>query len=215
MTADEIVPWFRAAARSGALELPPPGLGSSGARFEALWELGRSDLSHARLGEAHADAVAILAEAGREPPPEQEGLAVWAAEGPASRVAAELDADTVHLRGVKRWCSGAGIVSHALITAHDGGRALLVLVPMGAPGVDVTDDGWAAPAFSATCTRRVEFEVTLPATAVVGPPGFYLDRPGFWYGAIGVAACWGGGAAGLVDAVQAELDAKLAQRGAA
>jgi hypothetical protein len=28
----------------------------------------------------------------------------------------------------------------------------------------------------------------------VGAPGAYLDRAGFWHGAIGVAACWWGGA---------------------
>jgi hypothetical protein len=33
----------------------------------------------------------------------------------------------------------------------------------------------------------------------VGPTGFYLSRPGFWHGACAPAACWAGGAAGLVD----------------
>jgi hypothetical protein len=41
-------------------------------------------------------------------------------------------------------------------------------------------------------TRAVQFN---NAHAVaVGDPGDYLDRPGFWHGAIGVAACWLGGA---------------------
>jgi hypothetical protein len=35
-----------------------------------------------------------------------------------------------------------------------------------------------------------------PAVAV-GVPDGYLDRPGFWHGAISVAACWYGGAVGL------------------
>ena len=30
----------------------------------------------------------------------------------------------------------------------------------------------------------------------VGGPGDYLDRPGFWHGGAGVAACWYGGAVG-------------------
>jgi hypothetical protein len=38
--------------------------------------------------------------------------------------------------------------------------------------------------------------VDSPAVAVGGPGG-YLDRPGFWHGAISVAACWYGGAVGL------------------
>jgi hypothetical protein len=30
---------------------------------------------------------------------------------------------------------------------------------------------------------------------------WYLTRPGFWHGALGPAACWAGGAIGLIDAV--------------
>jgi alkylation response protein AidB-like acyl-CoA dehydrogenase len=33
---------------------------------------------------------------------------------------------------------------------------------------------------------------------VVGESGYYLDRNGFWHGACGPAACWAGGAAGLL-----------------
>src|SRR6185437_6693279 len=33
----------------------------------------------------------------------------------------------------------------------------------------------------------------------VGPPGWYLTRPGFAWGGMGVAACWHGGARGLAD----------------
>jgi hypothetical protein len=41
-------------------------------------------------------------------------------------------------------------------------------------------------------TRAVQFSdvVAVP----VGQPGEYFKRPGFWHGAIGVAACWLGGA---------------------
>ena len=41
-------------------------------------------------------------------------------------------------------------------------------------------------------TRSVQF-TGAPAVSV-GTPGEYLDRPGFWHGAIGVSACWLGGA---------------------
>jgi len=52
---------------------------------------------------------------------------------------------------------------------------------------------------SATETWSVDFD-SAPAYAVGGPRA-YLDRPGFWRGGIGVAACWLGGA----DAVLAPL----------
>jgi hypothetical protein len=48
-------------------------------------------------------------------------------------------------------------------------------------------------------TRAVQFR---GATATpVGSPGEYLQRAGFWYGAIGVAACWLGGARGVAAAL--------------
>ena len=39
----------------------------------------------------------------------------------------------------------------------------------------------------------------VPMSLSVGPPNFYLERPGFWFGATGVAACWFGGASGLAE----------------
>ena len=54
----------RALQCQGSLELPLPGAGATGQRHEALLQLGRMDLSVARIVEAHTDAIAILAEAG-------------------------------------------------------------------------------------------------------------------------------------------------------
>jgi hypothetical protein len=36
-------------------------------------------------------------------------------------------------------------------------------------------------------------DLVVDSDARIGRPGFYLSRPGFWHGAIGVAACWAGG----------------------
>jgi hypothetical protein len=40
----------------------------------------------------------------------------------------------------------------------------------------------------------------MPATAIGGPRA-YLSRPGFWHGAVGVAAVWYGGAVGVANAL--------------
>jgi hypothetical protein len=40
---------------------------------------------------------------------------------------------------------------------------------------------------------------------LVGPVRWYLERPGFWHGACGPAACWAGGASHLVDAALRQL----------
>src|SRR4029450_877265 len=42
-------------------------------------------------------------------------------------------------------------------------------------------------------------------------PGFYVERPGFWHGAIGVAAVWAGGADGLATTVRARVHASDVQ----
>jgi hypothetical protein len=41
---------------------------------------------------------------------------------------------------------------------------------------------------------------------VVGTAQWYLERAGFWHGACGPAACWAGGAIGLIDAAARLLD---------
>jgi hypothetical protein len=49
--------------------LPSPGAGATPERHRRLFEVGRVDLSLARLAEAHWDAVAILGEDGRQAQP--------------------------------------------------------------------------------------------------------------------------------------------------
>jgi alkylation response protein AidB-like acyl-CoA dehydrogenase len=127
---------------------------------------------------------------------------VWASEGPASLVRAEsVGGGRWHLFGTKQYCSGAPFLDAALVTAHAGDSILLFDVPLAA-GVRVEPSTWRTPALAEAATVPVAFDLTLPEAAVVGPPGWYLSRPGFWHGAIGPAACWAGGALSLIDAVR-------------
>ncbi len=160
--------------------------------------LAEDDLDLARLAEAHLDALAILDElpgpapAPAVPLPDQR-WAVWAAEPPNGRVTAEPVRDSGWLlTGIKRWCSGAHACTHSLVTAHadDGGR--LFAVDLSQAGVRAGVGGWEGLGMAGSGTEDVEFDA-VPAAAV-GGPGAYLDRVGFWYGAMGVAACWYGGA---------------------
>jgi alkylation response protein AidB-like acyl-CoA dehydrogenase len=186
------------AIEAGLLDLPAPGSGATRARWAALVALGRADCTLARLAEAHTDALAILAELGSPPPAAGTRWGVWAAEPPTARVeAAPLDGGW-RLDGVKAWCSGATLLSHALVTVHAPDGRRLLAVELDRPGVVPEAPGWAADGMTGSDTRTVRFDdVRLPATAAVGAPGQYLDRPGFWHGAVGVAACWYGGAAGI------------------
>jgi alkylation response protein AidB-like acyl-CoA dehydrogenase len=190
--------------RAGALELPLPGSGSTRQRHRALLELGREDLSLARLAEAHCDAVAILAEAGRVPRPGAL-YGVWAAEGPGSTIEVGVTpGGQWTLRGTKRYCSGAPLLDAALVTARHNGASALFDVSLKTEHLSIDASGWAAPAFSLTQTASVTFEsATLDQDCLIGAEGWYLSRPGFWHGALGPASCWAGGALGLVDAARA------------
>jgi alkylation response protein AidB-like acyl-CoA dehydrogenase len=105
------------------------------------------------------------------------------------------------LSGIKQYCSGAGMLDAALVTAHAPAGLLLFEVPLNLPGVRLLESQWASPALFDTATGPVRFDdVSVPQASVIGAPGWYLERPGFWHGAIGPAACWAGGALALVDA---------------
>jgi alkylation response protein AidB-like acyl-CoA dehydrogenase len=69
-----------------------------------------------------------------------------------------------------------------------------------ARGIQFDFSDWKTQAFLHTGTASVTFSGT-PITAhdLVEAPGWYLSRPGFWHGACGPAACWAGGAGGLLD----------------
>ena len=79
---------FRAAVESGRLDLPLPGSGRTRERWAAFAELAEEDLSLARLGEGHADAVAILAELDGPAPPPGSRWGVWAAHPPGPKLEA-------------------------------------------------------------------------------------------------------------------------------
>jgi hypothetical protein len=192
---------------AGVLDLPLPGSGRSRERLRVLSRLGELDLTVGRLGEAHADAMAISAELGAVAPARDEVWGVWAAEPPTARVTATAPTGSDapwRLDGRKAWCSGAGICTHALVTAHAEDGARLFAVDLGSSGVTAVDDPWPVAALRGSDTRSVDFSsaVALP----VGGPGQYVARPGFWHGAVSVAAVWYGGAVGVARAVQRAHD---------
>ncbi|MFD5869055.1 acyl-CoA dehydrogenase [Corynebacterium sp. NPDC060344] len=181
--------------------LPLPGSGDTAARFLALWEGCRADVSEGRLAEADHDADAILAEIGDgRRVADGEFWGVWAAEPPHPVLEARRDpaaSGAWLLDGVKPWCSGVGRCTHALVTARVDGEPRLFAADLRHPGVTGTADKWVNAGMAATDTGEVTFD-SVPAVTVGGPRD-YLDRAGFWHGGIGVAACWLGGVAGLYD----------------
>jgi alkylation response protein AidB-like acyl-CoA dehydrogenase len=180
--------------------LPAPGRGQTPARHRALLEIGRTDLSLARIAEAHADAVAILAESGQAP---RHGAlyGVWASEAPRAKVIARRTPAGWQLDGLKQYCSGATFLSAALVTAHCEDAVWLFDIALGESGVRAEASNWETPAFADTATGPVSFNaVAVSNDRLLGQANWYLERPGFWHGALGPAACWAGGALSLVDA---------------
>lgn len=174
---------------AGAHPPPLPGSGRTAERWETLTAECARNADVGRLLEAHWDADAILAEVEGTRVAAGELWAVWAAQPPRPALRVERDADGVErLVGVKPWCSGASICTHALVTAAGDDGVRLYAVDLGADGVEPAAGGWAWPGLAASDTEQVRFR-DVPARRV-GDGTEYLDRPGFWHGAIGVAACW-------------------------
>jgi alkylation response protein AidB-like acyl-CoA dehydrogenase len=183
---------------SGRLELPLPASGRTAERWQRLATLAEDDVVAARIAEAHVDAVAILHELGGKPPDPGQLWGVWAAEGPDAVLKATNVKGGFTLSGTKVWCSGAGFCTHALVTARldDGTRGLFAVTTTD-PAVKALPSTWWNAGMAGSDTWSVLF--TNAHAVAVGEPGEYLSRPGFWHGAIGVAACWLGGARRVAD----------------
>jgi alkylation response protein AidB-like acyl-CoA dehydrogenase len=190
-------------ARAATAAMPPPGEGATAERWRLLADLGAVDLTVARVLEAHLDAVAILREAARSEPPvpdpvPQDGGHTWgvfAAESPGTTLHATQASGSWRLDGRKPWCSAAGRLDRALVTARAEDGPRLFAVDLTAAGVLPEPAGWISRGLAEVPSGPVRFEdaEALP----VGPPGWYLDRPGMAWGGMGVAAVWYGGAVGV------------------
>ncbi|HEX4339961.1 MAG TPA: acyl-CoA dehydrogenase family protein [Polyangiaceae bacterium] len=189
------------------LELPLPGRGFTRERFDRLLEFSAVDLSLGRLVEGHTDAHAILAEADHE---RFEGklYGVWAAEPPGSGVAASRATNGFRLCGLKRFCSGARTLDRALVTANSADGALLFDVDVRAIGVRPLPGTWPAVGMANSDSLDVHFDLEVPGDAQLGSPRFYVERPGFWQGSVGVAACWLGGAVGCARMLKARFSGR-------
>ena len=188
---------FASAVDSGRLDVPLPGSGSTRERWAAFADLAEEDLSLARLGEGHADAVAILAELDGPPPRPGSRWGVWAASPPGPPVTAARQRGAWVLHGTKQYCSGARACTHALVTATAGDGARLFAVA--AEDLEPRAGSWPATGMAGSDTLDVGFPGI--TAEPVGPPGGYTGRPGFSHGGAGVAACWYGGARGVARAL--------------
>jgi hypothetical protein len=169
--------------------------------WSALASVAAHDLQAARAMEPHLDAAAILHEAKMAGLPTREAAAlgrtwgVFAAEGADPRLSAKHGVDGWTLTGIKPWCSLAGTVDAALVTAWVDDARQLFAVRLRQKGVVVDLGNWHARGLVDIPSGPVTFAGV--EAIPVGAAGWYLERPGFHRGGIGVAACWYGGAVGI------------------
>jgi alkylation response protein AidB-like acyl-CoA dehydrogenase len=194
-------------ARQLGAKTTAPGSGNTADLWEALATVAARDLGVARAIEPHLDALAIVAQASGWQSviaTSAETWGVFAAEGGDDPLTALRVDDHWSLTGTKPWCSLADRLDRALVTAHlsSGDRGLFA-VDLHSEGVAVLPGRWHARGLSEIPSGPVRFldVVVTP----VGEPGWYLARPGFAWGGIGVAACWYGGAVGIARTLYASL----------
>lgn len=156
--------------------------------FEALRQVGRANLSAARLFEGHMNALKILnlyastevldetAQAVRQ----GTLLGVWGADEPDNPLSVGHKVDHLVLQGSKRYASGLGLVGQAVVTTNTtGGEPQLLLVR--------TDDAdradrstWTMSGMQATRSGRYDFTgVEVARRCLIGQPGDLLREPHF------------------------------------
>ena len=197
-TAIEDLPEALRVTRALGGRAPLPGGGSTAGYLSVLATVAAVDLTVARVVEPHLDALAILDQAGLQPGHGAYG--VYAAERPGlDPVSVEQDGDRVRLTGTKPWCSLAGALDRALLTAGEGEARRLYDLDLHDPGAAALRGTWVSRGLAAVDSGDLRLDGV--SASPVGGPGWYLRRPGFAWGGIGVAACWFGGAVALAAAL--------------
>ncbi len=183
------------------------------AELEDLRAVGYRDLVLGRLIEGHGNAIALVSRCGTErqrTTANGEAAAgvlfgVWNTAPPDGvRIVAAGDA-WLELGGRKTFCSGAGTVARALITARDpNGASQMLLVPMERVPVRIDRDSWDPLGMRESDSFAVDFTgVRLGSDAVIGDVGDYDRQPWFAAGAARFVAVQAGGVARLADELAA------------
>jgi alkylation response protein AidB-like acyl-CoA dehydrogenase len=202
---------------AGVLSAPVPArLGGAGigtapeqaaAALDLFRLLGRGNLALGRLVEAHVNALRLVFRYGdaatcqRAADDAQAGhlCGLWVTDPPCSGLAAG-PAGT--LSGAKQFCSGAGHVTRAVVTAEEGGATRLAYVALG-DGVSVRPLPGGLAGMRAATTGQVGFDA-VPAS-LFGQPGDYLREPDFSCGAWRTSAATLGGLEALTGQFRAQL----------
>ncbi|TVV70178.1 acyl-CoA dehydrogenase [Sphingomonas solaris] len=196
-----------AIAEAGWAAAPAPDPVSSDAYLTLLRTLhatGGRALPLGRLLEGHVDAVQIVLR--YSTPPQAARLRAAVAQGAmlgvwnAALSDEPLVADEGRLNGGKSYASGAGVLTHALVSADTphGSRLLLLDLTRTPPAID--RDWWRTTGMARSETHQVRwYDAPFDDDDLIGAPGDYAREPWFSGGALRFVAVHAGGIAALFD----------------
>src|SRR5690606_32750361 len=174
-------------------QAPYPASGDTLKRWQTLSQVRASNPSLGTPDESPLDALAIQHELNVSVMKKGIG-AVWAGEGGPQPLKREAGNRT----GIKPWCSASVWVQHGLLTYRDEQQqSQLLILDLSQEGIQHHQNAWHAVGMQHTLTARLELDRV--EVEKVAAPDAYLDRPGFWHGAAGVAACWYGATVRLAE----------------
>jgi len=183
-------------------------LGGRRDEHDRLRAAGARDLAWGRLYEGHVNALQLIARLGDEAQRVRAAddvahgrlFGVWNTQAADGVRIVAADADSVTLAGRKTFCSGAGRVMRAMITAAwPDGAAQLVVVPMDRVDVTIDRSFWKPYGMEDSESYAVDFTgVRLRRSDLIGVPGAYERPPWFIAGASRFVAVQTGGVEQLV-----------------
>lgn len=183
---------------------------------DVLRLLGRANLAVARLFEGHVNAVKLIMLYGDAAMQAaitqavQAGalLGVWGADG-AHPLTIRIEGAHLRLDGQKRFASGLGLVSLAVLTGTtaDGAARLIVVPANDARRADASP--WRVSGMRATASGNFDASgLILAQAALLGGPDDYHKEPHFHGGVWRYAAAQLGGIEALVEAMRSDLAAQ-------
>jgi alkylation response protein AidB-like acyl-CoA dehydrogenase len=200
-----------AIARAHGLDDPACATpGEARALMRRMAVAGRADVAFGRILDGHVNAVQLVRRYGDGAvldPILAAGavLGVWNSDLPGDG----LREDGSGFAGAKNFASGAGFVTHPLVTTHanDPAATTIWLVDMVAATATIDREWWHPIGMARSETHIVHFDAT-PLTAAwrIGGPGDYQRQPDFSAGALRFVAVQVGAVHALFDHVRDDLN---------
>jgi alkylation response protein AidB-like acyl-CoA dehydrogenase len=193
-----------------------PGKGH--ALLTLLHLIGQASLPVARLVEAHINAIRIVMRYGSYDLQSIVSKAIhsggllglWVTDPSHDGLTYVANGDRILLSGHKQFCSGAGRVTHAVVTASDGtdGPPRLLFLDLG-KGETTSPLAASLSGMRGALTGQVDFTgVTTTADRLIGEAGDYMKEPDFSAGAWRSSAAALGGLYGILDQMRLQLSAR-------